>query len=104
MLQRICRLNLTHDERLTNVLRYHFIAICPESGAFMARTSGNPQTGNAPKYVLILPNKSVKERGGLLTDYEWDYPHGRKFIRAWTVDDAIEIANDKLAKMLECTK
>ena len=58
-------------------------------------------TSKAPRYVLILPNKSVEERGGLFFNSDWNYPTGRKFLRAWSTAEAIEIANVKLAKMLK---
>jgi hypothetical protein len=74
-------------------------ALDVESGAFMYRTHGRGKYG-LPKYVLILPNKSPEERGGLLERYDWDYPSGRKFIRAWTFDEALSIANERLKKML----
>ena len=56
---------------------------------------------NIFKYILILLNRSVDERGGLFADYDWDYPQGRKFVRAWNDVEAIELANAKLAKMLQ---
>ena len=74
-------------------------AIDLESGAHLSMSHGN--TSKAPRYVLILPNRSVEARGGLFASYNWDYPRGRKFLRAWTVEEAIKIANVKLAKMLE---
>ena len=100
MIKHIDELDFSLDEMITILLKFHFFAVCPESGAMLKAAHGNPKAGNAPKYVLILPNKSVNERGGLLTNYEWDYPHGRKFIRAWTETEAIKLANKKLAKMV----
>lgn len=76
-----------------------WVAIDPESGAQLSVSHG--RTSKAPKYILVLPNRSVEERGGLFATYDWDYPDGRKFLRAWTTKEAIEIANVKLAKMLE---
>lgn len=74
-------------------------AIDLENGAFLSMSHG--RTSKAPKYILILPNKSIEERGGLFTPYNWDYPTGRKFLRAWSTAEAIQIANVKLEKILK---
>lgn len=79
--------------------RYRLVAICPESGAMLNQTNGKGM-GGLPTYVLILPNKTVAERGGYLSRYDWDYPAGRKFVRAWSDSEAITAANEKLDKML----
>lgn len=89
---------LPPDDYLAAIFR-GWVAIDPESGAQLSVSHG--RTSKAPKYILILPNRSVEARGGLFASYDWDYPRGRKFLRAWTVEEAIEIANVKLAKMLE---
>lgn len=89
---------LPPDDYLAAIFR-SWVAIDIESGAQLSMSHG--RTSKTPKYILVLPNKSVEERGGLFASYDWDYPHGRKFLRAWTVEEAIEIANVKLAKMLE---
>jgi len=72
-------------------------AIDPDSGAHLSSSHG--RSSRAPKYILILPNKPVQERG-LFGPSDWDYPQGRKFVRAWSLKDAIEAANVKLAKMM----
>jgi hypothetical protein len=82
-----------------NAIVRGWVAVDPDSGAQLSASHGS--TSKAPKYILILPNKSVEERGGLFAPYDWDYPHGRKFVRAWTDVEAIELANAKLAKMLQ---
>lgn len=89
---------LPPDDYLAAIFR-SWVAIDPESGAQLSVSHG--RTSKAPKYILILPNRSVEARGGLFASYDWDYPRGRKVLRAWTVKEAIEIANVKLAKMLE---
>lgn len=77
----------------------YYDAIDTESGATLQRTNGRGK-GGLPKYVLILPNEKPA------TDTDWaKYRHGsweysnRKFIRAWTFAEALEIANSRLAKM-----
>ena len=81
-----------------NALMRGWIAVDPISGAHLSCSYG--RTSKAPKYILILPNKSVEERGGLFAPYDWDYPQGRKFVRAWTEQEAIAEADTKLIKML----
>lgn len=50
------------------------------------------------RYVLILPNKSIEERGGMFAAYEWEH---RSRISAWTLAEAIEIGNQRLPKLLK---
>ena len=78
-----------------------WVAVDTESGAFLFRTDGRSRTMTAPKYILILPNKGLTERRSLFHDKDWDYPHGRKIVRAWSDDEAIANANGRLPKMLE---
>jgi hypothetical protein len=76
-------------------------AIDPDSGAYLFRTNGRSRTTTLPKYILILPRKSVADRRSLFHDTAWDYPHGRKIVRAMTDEEAIVIANERLIKMME---
>ena len=88
----------TEDERIYAWMA-GWTAVDPDSGAMLSRSNG--RSSQAPKYFLILPNKSVQERGGLFAKYDWDFPQGRKIVRAWSGVEAIELANAKLAKMLQ---
>ena len=82
-----------------NALMLGWVAIDTDSGAYLFRTYG--RTSKAPKYILILPSKTITERRSLFHDRNWDYPHGRKIVRAWSDEDAINDANGRLPKMLE---
>ncbi len=99
MLLPITKCALSETDKIAALLLRSWRALDVESGAFLSRTHGRGKYG-LPKYILILPNKTPEERGGLLARYEWDYPKGRKFIRAWTEEEAIESANARLKKML----
>jgi len=88
---------LPEQDRFNAVMR-GWVAVDPITGAHLSCSYG--RTSKAPKYILILPNKSVEERGGLFGPYEWDYPHGRKFVRAWTDQEAIALADAKLIRMM----
>ena len=90
---------LPPDDYLRAVLRGHLVAVDPDSNAWLTVSHGH--TSKAPKYILTVPNKSAAEDGGLWGPRTWDYPHGRKFLRAWSDTEAIELANAKLTKMLE---
>lgn len=88
------------EQVITDPIQHLFCqwdAIDTETGAFLMRTNGRGK-GGLPKFVLIKPNKSVEERGGLFTTYDWD-DKNRKFIRAWTLREAIEIGNKRLERM-----
>lgn len=97
MIRPISEAELTSGERLSAFFN-QWIGICTETGAFLRRSNGSSAAG--VRFLLILPNKSPADRGGLLKPYEWSYPHGRKFISAWSDDEAIDLANKKLAKMI----
>lgn len=78
-----------------------WVAVDTESGAYLFCTAGRSRSMTAPKYILILPRKPLEERRSLFHDKDWDYPHGRKIVRAWSDEEAIQLAESKLAKMLE---
>lgn len=50
---------LSQDDYLRAVLRGHLVAVDPDSGAQLSVSHG--RTSKAPKYILILPNKTVAE-------------------------------------------
>jgi hypothetical protein len=89
-------IELPEEERAT-ALQLGWVAVDPEGGAFMFKIRST--LGRPPKYVIIQPNKSVEERGGLFAPHQYDYPHGRKLVRAWTDEEAIASANGKLHTM-----
>ena len=74
-------------------------ALCPNTGAFLSASRGRSRSGSGHKYVLIVPNETLDERGGFFGDYTWDN-HNRKFVRAWSEDEAIAAANEKLSKIM----
>lgn len=75
-----------------------FDAVDPESGAYLFHTAGRGK-GGLPKYILILPNVPVAKRESLFTHATWNDGE-RKFIRAWSREEAIRVANGRLMKML----
>jgi hypothetical protein len=83
----------SQDIQLKNIFR-GYIALCPETGAYMWRSRG--RTSQAPKYGFICPKVWS---GDFFTYPEWDN-EDRKFVRAWTDAEAIELANEKLARIL----
>lgn len=92
------------DTRFNFILaRPFWDAVCPETGAILSRGYGRVKSGNAPKYTLILPNKSLEERGGIFGDIHFN-DNERKQFRAWSLSEAIRIGNEKLEKMLEKRK
>lgn len=77
----------------------YYDAIDTESGAILFRTNGRGK-GGLPKYVLIKP----RERPTNVADWsqyrlgDWEGGN-RKFIRAWSLDEAIRIGNQRLERM-----
>jgi hypothetical protein len=79
------------------VLRCH--AADFEHGAHLSKTAGRGKSG-LPKYVLIVKDANAGAadlRALMHFSFEWDY---RSFIRAWSLQEAIEIANQRLEKYL----
>lgn len=74
-------------------------ALCSDTGAFLSAGNGRSKSENGHKYVLIVPNETLDERGGFFGDYTWDNPR-RKFVRAWSEEEAIAAANKKLSKLV----
>jgi len=97
VLKAISDLGLSKEEQINAMLFSRKDAICPETGAFLAGSNGRTRSG-IRHYVLILPNESVEERGGLFAPYTWEH---RSRISAWTLAEAIEISNQRLPKLLK---
>ncbi len=100
MLQLVRYLNLAAEERLAAAW-HGWWALDPESGAFLSRAGGRTKAGGRVRWVLIVPNQTPAERGGLFAGYDWDFPAGCRFIFAPTEDQATEAANRKLPRMLQ---
>jgi len=78
-----------------------WVAVDPESGAYLFSTNGRSKSLTAPKYILILPDEPIADRRSLFTNCSFGYPYGRKIVRAWSDEDAIAAANGRLPKMIE---
>jgi hypothetical protein len=98
-LRPIAECDLDEGQRFTAVFQKEWCALDTESGAFLSQTKGRGKNGLL-KFVLILPSRTPTERGGLFESYTWNQ-QDRKFIRAWSEAEAVEIANSKLKKMIE---
>ncbi len=70
---------LPEQERF-NAMMLGWVAIDTECGAYLFRTYGRGKGGTAPKYILILPDKSLSERRSLFTNCSFGYPYGRKIV------------------------
>jgi hypothetical protein len=90
---------LTTGDQLEFVMR-GWVALDQESGAYLIGSRGRSSRGNAPRYWLILPEKTVVERDGYFADRDAFVEWKRTSFRAWTPEEAISIANTKLPKML----
>lgn len=92
---------MTTDEKLCHAfgLGNQWSAVDPDSGAFLMRSNGRRMTGRPSRWILILPNKTVKERGGLFANSEWNDGE-RKFITAYTLAEVLPKAQSVLDKML----
>lgn len=89
--------SLPQTERIHALLaRPHWVAVCQETGAYLMESHGRSKWGSGTRYFLILP----KVNPGKLFEYgEWDNKD-RKIFKAHSLAEAIEQANERLAKML----
>lgn len=99
---------LTEDQKLWRAFGLgggvaNWAAICPETGAQLSASSGRRKAGRPSRWILILPNKTPTERGGLLESYEWDDGE-RRFITGYTLSEALPKAQVALNKMLQKRK
>jgi hypothetical protein len=87
---------LPQEQRIDALIaRPNWVAVCQETGAYLMRSEGRSRTGSGRRYFLILP-----EAPGKLFDCgKWD-DKDRKVFKAHSLAEAIEEANQKLAKML----
>lgn len=97
-LRPIAECALTEAERFGAVFSKGWIAIDTVTGACLHASRGRTKRGDT-RYTLIVPTESVEERGGLFAPYDWT-EKDRKFIRAWSLREAVEVANLHLRKIL----
>lgn len=97
MLQPIEQIETDQIKLMSIYLRLpNWVAVDPDTGAFMAASNGRTRSG-ITRYWLIKPNEPLAERG-MFGNYTWS-DGGRKSLRAWSLAEAIEIGNKKLAAM-----
>jgi hypothetical protein len=57
------------------------VALEPETGIKLVRSGGRSRSGRAPNYILVV------------------YPSSNPRVRAWSDEEAIELANHKLEQL-----
>ena len=67
-----------------------------DNGAYLIVSYGRSRVGSPPKWTLIVKGKHDTLKA-MTETFDFKY---RSFIRAWTEQDAIEQANQRLAKYL----
>lgn len=87
----------SQDHQITMIMR-SWAAVDTTTGAILVRSDGRTKSG-ITHYVLILPDKTIKERGGLFADYHWSNKDRKRFA-AWTDSEAIQMAQARLEKMI----
>lgn len=96
MLKLMCEIELTDAERLAALFR-SCCAIDTETGAYLIRGYGLHKGGHLPRYVLIVPEETPQERGGLFAGKNYLYRY-RAFIRAMNDEAAVHQANKVLTR------
>lgn len=97
MLVEISKSTLCDTDKINASLLRDWCAIDTESGAYLKQTSGRGKCG-LPKFFVILPHKSPAERGGFFKNTV-SGGFERTTIRAWTLQEAIKIGNERLPKL-----
>lgn len=89
---------ISQEERLWNSLSGNFLAIDMETGAFLVRSDGRSKSGRAPRFWLFLPVKFERQ---LLFSYRNASADYRAEFRSGSIREAIEIANQKLPRLIK---
>jgi len=92
MLEITSKSTLDENEKFGCIMR-GMCAVDPESGAYLKPSYG--RSSHEPKYFLILPAEPPADRGGFLAHGK-SYDFERSIIRAWSEQEAIELANKRL--------
>lgn len=99
MFVEISKANLSDTEKTGIILIRGWSAVDTENMAYLSRTAGHTRFG-LPKYILILPVPKPARFGELLEAYK-RVDFVRSVIRAWSLDEAIYIANKRMPKLLD---
>lgn len=99
MLTKIADLGLDVSERFDYLMR-GWDAVDPETGAYLRRSCGRSKYGNLT-FRLILDHETPAERGGLLGAAQRVFAFERSTIRAWSLDQALEIAAQRLPRLVK---
>lgn len=91
----VSKSDLSEPEKFAAIFR-GYCAVDVETGAYMWASAGRSKW--APKYNLILPSTTPKQRGDF---FKFDINFVRSTICAWSEEEAIQIANEvRLPKLL----
>jgi len=99
MLVPISKSSLSDTEKIGVAMIRSWDAVDVENVVYLKQTAGRGKYG-LPKFLLIAPDPKPAQFSDILQAY--CYPDFvRSVIRAWSLDEAIEIANQRLPKLLK---
>lgn len=74
-------------------------AVDVENCVYLKKTAGRGKYG-LPKFLLIVPDPKPAQLTDIFQAYSY-HDYVRSVIRAWSLDEAIQIANQRLPKLLK---
>lgn len=97
MFVEVSKANLPETEKVGVRLIRGWSAVDTENMAYLSRTAGHTKFG-LPKYIVILPTPKPETFQEVIEYKRLDFV--RSVIRAWSLDEAIIIANKRLPRLL----
>lgn len=91
--------SLSDTDKIAAVAFHRMMAVDVETGAYLMPSHGRSRW--APKYFLILPHETPKDRGGIMGTRKCSFAFERAIIRAWSDEEAVTIANKRLPRLLK---
>jgi len=99
MLVPISKSSLSDTEKIGVAFIRGWDAVDVENCAYLKQTAGRGKYG-LPKFLLIAPDPKPVQLTDILQAYSY-HDVVRSVIRAWSLDEAIEIANKRLPALLK---
>lgn len=102
MLTPISESTLTDTDRAA-ALVYNCLAVDVQTGAYLFQSAGQWKNGLL-KFILVLPHETPADRGGVFGERRNMFAVERAVIPAWSIDEAIDVANKRLPGMMRRAK
>jgi hypothetical protein len=100
MMNLVSELALSREWKLEALLQ-GVVGYDVETGATLMVLNGRVRTGSLPRYILTVPiSQDLDDRGKLFSRGSWQ-PETRKFIRAESDTQAVDIAHKRITQIVK---